>query len=112
MKAPFVILLTLLVAGCTSTRPSAALTPDQAQTLARQLANEKASALYHCQPFQNGPPAQFASGHWVWTGLGGIGHSDLQATVELAANGSTNQVDLQFLYNQNLMTMFNGGPRF
>ena len=80
---------------------SASLTAEQAKTVAMRLANDKASALYHCQPFRDGQPARFVAGQWVWVDLQGFGHSDIQATVELAADGSTNSVDLKLLDSRN-----------
>jgi hypothetical protein len=66
-----------------------------------RLANDEVATLYHSQPFQDGQPARFMGGHWVWTDNRGFGHGDIQVTVELAANGSTNHVDLQLLDSQN-----------
>jgi hypothetical protein len=87
----------------TSTRQSASLTSEQAKTVALRLANEKASTLYHCQPFADGQPAQIVAGHWLWDARQGFGHGDIMATVELASDGSTNSVDLQLLDSQNLL---------
>ncbi len=101
MKTSRIIILALLLAGCTSSRPGALLTTEQATSAAVRLANDKASAVYHSRPFQDGQPAQLVTGHWVWVGQGGYGHADIQATVELAADGSTNSVELQLLDNQN-----------
>lgn len=85
----------------TSTGRSASLSTWQATTVAIRLANEKASIFYHCQPFQDGQPARFVASHWVWMGHQGYGHGDFEVTVELAEDGSTNNVDLQLLDNQN-----------
>ena len=60
-----------------------------------RLANDKVATLYHSQPFVAGQPAQFVAGHWLWVARQGFGHGDIQATVELALDGSTNKVDLQ-----------------
>ena len=97
MKTSCIIIFTLLLVGCASTRQSASLTAAQAKSVAMRLANDKASILYHCQPFRDGQPARFVAGHWVWMGRQGYGHDDFQATVEIAANGSTNSVDVQLL---------------
>ena len=80
---------------------SASLTAEQAKTVAMRLANDKASTLYHCQPFRDGQPARFVTGQWFWVDLRGFGHGDIQATVQLAADGSTNSVDLRLLDSQN-----------
>jgi hypothetical protein len=101
MKTSCIIIFTILLVGCASTRHSASLTAEQAQAFALQLANDKASTLYYCQPFRDGQPAQFVAGHWIWVEQQGFGHDDIQATVELAANGSTNNVDLKLFDNQN-----------
>ena len=94
MKTPRIILFALLLAGCTSTHQTASLTPDQAEAVAIRLANEKAAATYHSQPFHAGQPPSFAAGHWTWRQLG---TGDIEATVELAADGSTNNVTLNQL---------------
>jgi hypothetical protein len=80
---------------------SASLTAEQAKTVAMRLANDKALTLYHCQPFRDGQPARFVAGQWVWVDLQGLGHGDIQDTLQLAADGSTNSVDLKFLDSQN-----------
>ena len=102
MKTPFIIISALLLVGCANTRQSASLTAEQARTVALRLANDKAISLYHCRPFIDGQPAQFVEGHWRWVERQGYGHVDFQATVALAADGSTNNVDLQLFDSQNL----------
>jgi hypothetical protein len=77
--------------------PGASSSPEQPTAVAMRLANEKALALYHCQPFRNGRPARFADGRWVWESQQGLGLGDIHATVELAADGSTNKVVVQYL---------------
>jgi hypothetical protein len=94
MKILSAIFCVLLLVGCASSQQSASLTPDQASTLAIRLANDRAATVYQCQPFRDGQPAHLVAGHWVWAGQQGFGRGDLQATVELAADGSTNNVDL------------------
>ena len=103
MKSTVIALFALLLIGCGSPRQGAALTPEQAKARAVQLANDKAAALYQGRPFQDGQPARLMDGRWVWTDTRGFGHADIQATVELAADGSTNRVDVQLLDNQNLL---------
>jgi hypothetical protein len=93
------VLSALLLAGCASTHHGTALTADQAKTLALQLANDKAFSLYHCRPFTGGEPAQLVAGHWVWSTRQGLGHGDIEAQIEFAADGSTNQVDCKVLVN-------------
>ena len=92
-------LLLLLLAGCASTHYGPPLTAEQAKTLAIQLANDKASTLYHCRPFVDGQPAQLIAGHWVWSARQGLGHGDIEAQVEFAADGATNRVDCKVLVN-------------
>jgi hypothetical protein len=108
MKTPFVIVLAVILVGCKSSRQSASLTADQAKTLAMSLANDKAATLYHSQPFVAGQHAQFefVSGHWLWVAQQGFGHGDIQARVELAADGSTNSVNLQLFDSQNIVRGF------
>jgi hypothetical protein len=100
MKTSHIVLFALVLAGCTSTHQSASLTADQAKAVAMRLASDKAWAVYHCQPFRDGQPAHLVAGHWVWTGQQGYGRCDIQATVELAMDGSTQNVDLQLLDNR------------
>jgi hypothetical protein len=97
MKTSCIIILTLLLVGCASTRQKASLTAEQAKMVAIQLANDRASTLYHSQPFRGSQPARFEAGHWVWVGRQGYGHGDIEALVELAADGSTNSVYLKLL---------------
>src|SRR5450755_3138992 len=94
MKTPHIILFALLLVGCTSTHQTASLTADQAKAVAIRLANEKAAVTYHGQPFHDGQPASFVAGRWTWRQ---IGAGDIEATVELAADGSTNSVTLNQL---------------
>jgi hypothetical protein len=105
MKTSLILALTFILVGCESSRQGASLTADQAKTLAMRLANDKAATLYHSQPFVAGQPAQFVSGHWLWVAQQGFGHGDIQATVELAVDGSTNSVGLQLFDSQNQMQM-------
>jgi hypothetical protein len=94
MKTSLVVVLAFILVGCESSRQSASLTTEQATTTAMRLANDKASTLYQHRPFVAGQPAQFVAGHWLWDARQGYGLGDIQATVELAADGSTNNVDL------------------
>ena len=104
VKVTSIIVVTLLLVGCTSTstRPSASLNAEQAKAVAMRLANDQAFTLYHCRPFHDGPPAQFVDGHWLWVERQGFGHSDIQATVELASDGLSHKVEVQVLDSQNL----------
>ena len=94
MKTVSFIFVMFLLVGCTSTRPSASLTTEQATALAMQLANDKASTICHRQPFHDGQPAAFVSGRWTWRELA---PGDVEATVQLAADGSTNSVAINIL---------------
>ena len=101
MRTSCIALFALLLVGCsTSTQQSTGLTQEQAQRLAVQLANDKASTVHHCQPFRSGQAARLEKGRWVWFERQGYGYGEFEATVELAANGSTNSVNLQFLDNR------------
>jgi len=102
MKTSLILLLAAGLVGCRSSQPRAALTAEQATTTAVRLANDKASTVYHRQPFHDGQPARFVADHWVWTDKQAFGRGDLEATVELAADGSTNNVDLNLLDYENL----------
>jgi hypothetical protein len=100
MKTSRIIIFAFLFVGCASTHQSASLTGGQAKEVAMRLANDKASTLYHCQPFLIGQPAQIVASHWLWSARQGLGHGDIQATVELSMDGSTNKVDLQVFESQ------------
>ena len=96
MKTSLIAVLGFILIGCASSRPSASLTPEQAKALALRLANDKASAIYPRQPFHDGEPATFESGRWIWRELA---PGDIEATVKLAADGSTNSVAINILSN-------------
>ena len=93
MKMPSIVIFGLFLAGCASPQPRVALTVEQATKLAMQLANAKSEALWHIQPFRDGQPARFESEHWTWYKLAG----DIEAKVEIAADGSTNKVSVAAL---------------
>ena len=87
-----------MLAGCSTTGPhTSPLIAEQAGALAQRLANEKAQALYNCQPFRNGPPAQFVQGHWTWHDLKAQGQGDAEATVEFKADGTEPKVKVIWL---------------
>jgi hypothetical protein len=94
MKSSFILFLGLVFAGCAAPKQQSSLTSSQATQLATRLANDQATTLYRCQPFHDGQPASFADGHWHWKQLR---PGDYEATVELAANGSTNKVRVEWL---------------
>jgi hypothetical protein len=73
------------------------LTAAEAEALAIELANEKAQALYNCQPFRKGTPAELVQGHWVWHDLRGYQVFDVEATVKFAADGTNPEVDVMLL---------------
>src|SRR3974390_3195422 len=103
MKTIIVGIFAVLLVGGVGSGQNASLTSDQATSLAIKLANLKADTTYHFQPFHDGHPARFIRGLWVWCDARGYGRGDVQATVELAANGSTNNVDIEFFDNQNIL---------
>jgi hypothetical protein len=104
MKTSLILVLAFILVGCVSSRQSALLTTEQATTIAMRLANDKASRLYQHKPFVTGRSAQFVAGHWLWVAQQGFGLGDIQVRVELAADGSTNSVDLQLFENQNILS--------
>lgn len=102
------IIFALLLAGCKCSQPGASLRPAQprphvsltsaqATALAIELANDKADDLFHHRPFEDGQPAQLVTGKWVWTDGCGVALADYEASVTLAADGSTNSVDVWLL---------------
>ena len=98
---------TLVLVGCSpSTQERASLNAEQARARAVQLANDKATVLYHCSPFTARRPAQFSGGRWLWSDRQGYKQGDIEATVELAANGATNSVDLKLLDNRTPFRQF------
>jgi hypothetical protein len=115
MRTSALIIFAALLAGCASSqpKPGPSLTSTQATALALQLANDKADALYHHRPFQDGRPAQFVTGKWVWSDGCGVALLDYQASVMLSADGSTNNVDVQLLddsLHPGLRSYFHGQP--
>ena len=107
MKTLYLIPLALALLGCSSSTPRpSTLTSDQAGVLAQQLANEKAQALFNCQPFHNGPPAQFVQGHWAWHDLRGKGSGDIEATVEFATDGGKPNVNVARLDSRRIIPGF------
>jgi starvation-inducible outer membrane lipoprotein len=85
---------TLFLAGCCTTPHATKLTAEQAGALARQLANQEAQALYNCQPFRNGPPAELVQGKWVWHDRQTQRAVDIEATVRFALDGTDPDVKL------------------
>lgn len=79
VKASRLIILAVFLVGCAATPQSTLLTTGQANTAAVQLANDKASTLYHCQPFRDDQSAQFVAGRWLWIEQLGFGHGDIRA---------------------------------
>jgi len=108
MRTPCFILLVLLLFGCTSTKPEASLTVEQATRIARQLANDKAAALYHWQPFLGSQPARLVANQWVWTEHQGFGYGDIQAEVKLAPDGTAKKVEIQILDSRNILPYHRG----
>jgi hypothetical protein len=96
---PAGILFVFVLAGCETSHTGTQLTAGQAGALAVRLANDKADALFHHRPCMDNQRPTFESGHWVWSESCGFGLLDYQARVELAADGSTNNVDLKVLDN-------------
>ena len=118
MRMPFLVICAFLFIGCASSQPKDSLSAQQATRLAIQLANTKAEAAYQRQPFHDGETARFESGGWacvagayqrqlfhddktcresgvwVWEELA---PGDIEAEVEIAADGSTNRVSLNLL---------------
>jgi len=89
----------LLVTGCerSDTRQPAPATGGAAASLARRLANEQAQAVYHCQPFVVEQATVWTNRHWVWHDRRGFGQGDIEATVTLAPDLSTQNVQVSFL---------------
>lgn len=106
MKTSLILLLAVLLVGCAGSRSGASLTAEQARLLALRLANDKALTVYHCQPFHTDQQPQFMAGHWVWTEVEGYGHSDLQATVELSADGLKHTVEVRLMDSRVILSRF------
>jgi hypothetical protein len=92
MNARYIIPISLLLGGCSSTPHTGALSVEQATELARKLANERARAQYNCQPFRDGPSARFLQGQWVWRDLKAQGQADVEGSVSFAADGANPSV--------------------
>lgn len=95
-----------------SAQPASSLTSAQATAIAIRLANEKSDALFHHRPFQDGRPAQFLMGKWLWTDGCGVALLDYHASVTLAADGSTNSVDIQVLDDMERPNLFRRAPGY
>jgi hypothetical protein len=76
------------------------LSVEQAIALPRKLANEQTEAQYHCQPFRDGPSAEFVQGRWVWSDLKAQGQLDVEGSVSFAADGANPSVNVILLDNQ------------
>jgi len=96
MKKAAIVIFGFVLVGCASSQPGTSLTAEQATALAVRLANDEASTVYHRTLFHEVQPASFEEGHWVWRQLA---QGDFEATVELAPDGSTNNVVVNLLSN-------------
>jgi hypothetical protein len=96
-RFPAAIFCVFVLAGCETSHTGTQLTAGQAGALAVRLANDKAQSMFQHHPFMDNQPVSFQSGHWVWSESRGFGLLDYQAKVVLAADGSTNLVDLKVL---------------
>jgi hypothetical protein len=74
-----------------------------ATLLARQLANQKAQILYHCQPFADGLPAHLVRGRWEWQDRRGFGHGEYESNVSFAADGSAPTVEVLLLDSRGIL---------
>ena len=75
----------------------APMNAEEAARFASAAANHRARELYDCEPFGHERPAQVVDGRWVWSDSRGQGRADLEATVEFAADGSMQSVDVLWL---------------
>jgi len=100
MKARNAIPIILALVGCTRTPQTSNLSVEQATALALKLANEQAKTQYHCQPFHDGPSAEFVQGRWVWSDLKAQGRLDVEGSVSFSADGSNPSVNVILLDNQ------------
>jgi hypothetical protein len=100
MSARRLILFALLLSGCSSLPHTRNLSVEQATALARKLENEQAQAQYHCQPFRDGPSAEFIQGQWNWRDLKAQGQLDVEGNVSFAADGANPSVRVILLDNQ------------
>ena len=99
MKIRHLIPLVLVLVGCSNAtvQHPASLTAEQARVIARDLANEKANALYGTRPFWDGASSRFVEGRWHWNDRRGCGGGDMEATVILAVDGSAQSVNVMLL---------------
>lgn len=101
MKTRWITGLAMALAGCAIQNPhTRALNAEEAERLARQLANDKSRELYQCEPFQAARPAQMEQGIWVWHDRRGWGSGDMETTVKFAADGSAPEVKVFRLLNE------------
>ena len=95
MKFVAVFLLAFVFVGCQSPPTRAALTEEQATSLAEKLASDK---IYNwSQAPELHPKADLVDGRWIWKTVRRNYHGDYSVTVGLAVDGSTNSVDIKFL---------------
>ena len=101
---PQLALLTVCLLGCrpTPSQSVAALDSKRASVLARQLANQKAQAVYQVQPFTSSQPAQLVGDLWHWREMRAYGHADLEANVSFALDGSSPSVQVFLLNTQTI----------
>ena len=78
-------------------RLPATLSAEEARSLARRIANEKAKELYGCEPFTDWALASLDETGWFWSSRRARGHGDLEATVHFSADGSKESVDVFLL---------------
>jgi hypothetical protein len=102
MSARRLILFALLLSGCSSLPHTGNLSVEQATSLAVKLANEQAQAIYHFQPFRDGPSAVFVQGQWFWSDLKAQGQLDVEGSVRFPADGANPSVRVILLDNQPL----------
>jgi hypothetical protein len=77
--------------------PSTPQDAEEAARFASLAANQRARELFDCEPFGDERPARLIDGRWVWSDSRGQGRSDLEATVEFAADGTVQSVDVLWL---------------
>ena len=79
--------------------PALPMEEPEATQMARALANQQALALYRCEPFVGGPSAVWTNEHWLWRARQALGEGDMEAVVSLAADGSTQSVQVLLLHS-------------
>src|SRR5438093_8239872 len=107
-------ILLILLTGCgkpngqseaPNGRLEAQMSSEQATLIARQLANQRSQALYHCEPFDGAGSAQWLNGRWAWHERRAYYSGDIEAMVLLGPDGSAQSVQVTLLVDRMILSI-------